>query len=232
MANDDGIVPGTPDERDVVAGELALGVLEGDERAAALRRTLADPEFAQAVDRWQHRLAPMLDTLPAVDPPADLWRQIAARIGDASSAALARWRAGALVASAIAACLAAVIVLRPEPPVPTPVQAPLLLAQVQGEAGPIVTARYDTIDGRLHVRTANLPTGALVPELWVIGSDATPRSLGLVALNRAGVYTLTATDRARLADGATLAITLEPQTQGRHDAPSTPVLGTARLTSI
>ena len=34
-------------EADVAAAELALGVLDGEERAAALRRVLAEPDFAR-----------------------------------------------------------------------------------------------------------------------------------------------------------------------------------------
>ena len=45
-------------EDDVIrAGELALGVLDGEERAAALRQVIADPAFAREVDQWRSRLA-------------------------------------------------------------------------------------------------------------------------------------------------------------------------------
>ena len=42
---------------DMTAAELALGVLDGEERAAALRRVLADPVFAREVERWRRYLA-------------------------------------------------------------------------------------------------------------------------------------------------------------------------------
>ena len=37
---------------DVAAAELALGLLEGEERGAALRRVLAEPGFAAQVEWW------------------------------------------------------------------------------------------------------------------------------------------------------------------------------------
>ena len=45
------------DERDpdMAAAELALGVLEGEERATALRRVLSEPAFAAEVERWRAR---------------------------------------------------------------------------------------------------------------------------------------------------------------------------------
>ena len=39
-----------PEPQDVAAAELALGLLDGEERAAALRRVLAEPAFAAEVE--------------------------------------------------------------------------------------------------------------------------------------------------------------------------------------
>jgi len=44
----------TPDqERDALAAELALGLLEGQARADALRLSLSDPAFAALVTAWE-----------------------------------------------------------------------------------------------------------------------------------------------------------------------------------
>ena len=50
----------TPPEQDLLAAELALGLLDGTERAEALRLCLSDPAFARAVDAWSIRLSPLL----------------------------------------------------------------------------------------------------------------------------------------------------------------------------
>ena len=58
---------------DVTAAELALGVLDGPERAAALRRMLAEPAFAAEVDVWRNHFAALLDQFPAAEPGPDLF---------------------------------------------------------------------------------------------------------------------------------------------------------------
>ncbi|MBL7372452.1 hypothetical protein INQ23_24295, partial [Escherichia coli] len=47
--------PMTPEERDALAAELALGLLEGDARAQAMRLRLSDSDFAAAVEAWDGR---------------------------------------------------------------------------------------------------------------------------------------------------------------------------------
>ncbi|MEO7689594.1 MAG: anti-sigma factor, partial [Sphingomonas sp.] len=54
---------------DMAAAELALGLLEGEERAHALRRVLAEHGFAQEVERWRAHLAQLFDLWPAMDAP-------------------------------------------------------------------------------------------------------------------------------------------------------------------
>ena len=46
-----------PTDPDVAAAELALGLLEGDDLAAALRRQLAEPAFAREVEQWRDHFA-------------------------------------------------------------------------------------------------------------------------------------------------------------------------------
>ena len=68
----DPIRPG-PAEPDVAAAELALGLLDGEERAAALRRMLAEPGFAREVERWRDAFRrPVRRRRRAVAPAADL----------------------------------------------------------------------------------------------------------------------------------------------------------------
>ena len=51
----------------VTAAELALGVLDGEEKAAAMRRVLAEPEFAREVERWRTHFAEMFAEVDAVE---------------------------------------------------------------------------------------------------------------------------------------------------------------------
>ena len=72
------------------AGELALGVLDGEERAAALRRVIADPAFAREVERWRDRLSGLHEEWPEADPgPAAERRAASHHVEDSSSSSAA-----------------------------------------------------------------------------------------------------------------------------------------------
>ena len=108
----------TGEDPDMLAAELALGVLDGPERAAALRRLLADPAFGREVDDWRERLAPLIDTVPEQAPPATLWQRIEKRIdggGEARAlkASVTRWRGFTAAASLVAACAIGWIAINP-----------------------------------------------------------------------------------------------------------------------
>lgn len=223
-----------PHDDDVLAGELALGVLTGEDRAAALRRLIAEPAFAAAVDAWRLRLAPLMDGIAEAPAPEGAWSAIERAIGHTAQVALGRWRAAALAAGALAAGLAAVLVLRPVPePAVIVRQAAPMLAQVAGAQGAtLVSAQYDAKSGQLRVRTTNLPAGDRVPELWVIAGGAAPRSLGIVAMNGTSDYVPPEDLRRLMADGVTIAVTMEPRSPSPHAAPSGTILGTAKLTAV
>lgn len=108
----------TGEDPDMLAAELALGVLDGPERAAALRRLLADPVFGREVDDWRERLAPLIDTVPEQAPPATLWQRIEKRIdggGEARAlkASVSRWRGFTAAASLVAASAIGWIAINP-----------------------------------------------------------------------------------------------------------------------
>src|SRR5687768_2623797 len=101
---------------DVAAAEFALGLLDGDERAVALRRLLAEPDFARDVERWRTHFSSLFAAIPAVAPDPALAERVVARL-DGPAAAVrppARyWKAFALTSSLAAASLFAILVTRP-----------------------------------------------------------------------------------------------------------------------
>lgn len=237
-------------DREAMAAELALGLLDGDERAAALRLQLSDADFAAEVEAWRDRFAPLSAGFASAPPPAALWTAIEARLGgDAETPAIAeipsplarqlgRWRAAAIGSSAVAAVLLAAIVLRPAPeaviqPIPVATDRPATIAQLAGEpGGALVAARYMDEPGELMIRSAGMPTGDLAPELWVIPGDGVPRSLGLVAIDGMTRVTVPVELRGMMADGATLAITMEPADGAPHDAPSSAPIAAGTISTI
>lgn len=235
-------VPLSAEERDGLAAELALGVLDGEERAAALRELMADPEFTPGlIEVWQRRLEPLYDEYTPVAPADTLWAGIAARIEPANAPQdgalrqLRIWRAGAMIAGAAAASLALVLLFHPVPtsaPLPSPA-APVAIAQMTGAAdGPVVLARFDPATGRLSLRASAVKPGSLAPELWVIPADGKPRSLGLIAANTDSQLPVDAQLRAFMTEGATLAVTMEPAAGAPHAAPSSAPVASGKISLI
>jgi anti-sigma-K factor RskA len=229
---------------DVTAGELALGLLDGEERAAALRRVLADPGFAADVERWRLYFAQLFDLWPEVEPPGGLIDRIDLRLGGPVPMRRHRapWPLIAIVASAIAAALLLVVAIRPDPPAPppprvivrapavpaTPPAGPLLLAAL-GDAK--IPAAYEPATGRLRVAAAPAVPAGRTPQLWVIGKDSVPHSLGLLARADNDLI-LADADRARLVAGATLAVSVEPAGGSTTGLPTGPVVATGALSAV
>lgn len=70
-------------ERDdpVIAGEYALGLLEGDEREAARGKVEGDHDFAWRHDWWNNWFAPWADEIVPMQPGAEVWQRIERDIG-------------------------------------------------------------------------------------------------------------------------------------------------------
>lgn len=228
--------PLRPEEEDVaLAAELALGLLDGEALAAARRRQLSDPAFAAAMARWASDFAPLALSVADVPVSAGLWPRIEARLPGGDQAvvvALRRWRATAIAAGAAAAVLLAIVLTRPVPqPVVLPPR-PVVVAQITGTEGAAFAARYDADQGMLHVRTEALPASRRAPELWVIPAGGKPVSLGVIAARGSRDVAVAPTTRALLADGATLAVTMEDAATAPHAGPSSAPVAAGKITIL
>lgn len=246
--------PDGPDP-DMAAAELALGLIEGDERAQALRRVLADPGFAQAVEAWRTRLAQLFDLWPEMIPSGGVFARIERSIDSPAAPAVqpARrtgllWPGIAAVASLIAASLLLVVLLRPSPvsePRPAPpaivaaLPAKMLVAAIAPDTAAVpdapstpVTAIYDPATGGLRLTEAALADANRSAELWIIGADATPRSLGLLRGKGGTTLTVGTAHRALLAAGATLAVSLEAVGGSPTGLPQGPVVAKGTLSQV
>jgi anti-sigma-K factor RskA len=205
-------------EDDLLAAELALGLLDGEERLAAARRLLVDPDFAAAHDRWLG-YGPALLGGADTAPPEAIWSAIVARLpaNDAAPpvrvAAARGWKLATLVASAAAILLAVVVVDRPAVVIAPAAgsEAPPLTAMLTGaESKAVVAVSYDIRSQRLTMISNALDLGAHSAELWVIPADKRPRSLGVIAPGHASSHQAPASAADAIAAGATLAVTVEP----------------------
>jgi anti-sigma-K factor RskA len=224
---------------DVTAAELALGLLEGEERGAAVRRVLAEPGFAAQVAWWRSCLAALFDLWPEVVAPPHLAARIAASIdGSTTLSRVSRfpWPALAAVTSAIAACLLLFVMVRPEPTVPVSQPVPevrptSVLVAMLGDAKSPVAAVYDPANGQLRVAAGPDVPAARVAQLWVIGGDGVPHALGLLG-GRPTSLSPQGVDRRRIAPGTTLAISVEPLGGSPTGLPTGPVVATGVLARV
>jgi anti-sigma-K factor RskA len=232
------------DERDQLAAELALGVLEGEELAQARALAAEDADFRAAVATWLGRFAPLLDEVEPVEPPATVWAEVERRLGSRGAAndnverlhrRLNMWRGLAAGASALAATMAVVLVTRPPqiaPPVTVEAPAPMIaMLGDEQKQGALLVASWSP--GENSLRIAAAAELASDPEhsheLWVIPADGTPRSLGTLpgtAKVQLGVEPQLSRE---LREGATLAVSVEPLGGSPTGAPTGPVVASGKL---
>jgi anti-sigma-K factor RskA len=70
------------------------------------------------------------------------------------------------------------------------------------------------------------------PELWLIPAGGTPRSLGLVSINRAHTVTVPDALRDALVNGSVLAITLEPSSGAPQGIPTGPIIAKGDIATL
>ncbi len=232
-----------PGESMVTAGELALGVLEGDERASALHRVIAEPAFARKVEWWREQFVALFEVWPEEAVPPETENRIMASIEPRQSAPQKSdgwWRITALAASLVAAVSVGALVMEQRRPVPAPpprtdvarpasaMPGPLLAAigTAKDVTKPVLLAAvYDPVRRTVRiVGTIEVPDRR-VAELWAIGPAGKPRPLGLLARDPATRLTL----GEPVAAGDTLAVSIEPVGGSPTGQPTGPVVATGPL---
>jgi anti-sigma-K factor RskA len=226
--------PLDPPDDDVLAGELALGVLNAPQRAAAQARAESDPQFARRVSDWERRLAPWLVDTGAVAAPAHVWLQIRSRLGWQSTAALPGvwqslvfWRGAAILATL--AALFAIWIGRPpvqQPSVAVVAHAAKVTTLAHDDGSTAWLASVDPAHGTVlmvPVPHAADPQGR-VPELWLIPPGKAPRSLGLVSIEKADTVKVPEDVLPALGAGSVLAVSLEPPGGAPAGAPTGPII--------
>jgi len=222
----------TGPDPDVAAAELALGLLEGEERALALRRMLAEPAFARDVERWRMEFAALFARVPLAEPSPDLSDRVIARLDGPARARSGYWKPFAIASSLAAASMFGLLMVRPEPTLAPPVTvatpAPMVAAfMVEGIKTPLV-ATYDSASGRLSMPgPMPIPSGKSA-QLWAIVGTGAPQPLGL--FHAAGERVEADARSANpMAPGTTFAISIEPIGGSPTGAPTGPVVASATL---
>lgn len=227
-----------PEDDEALAAEMALGLLEGPEAAAAAERMARDPEFARAVRDWQERLAGLAEALVPVMAPARARQAIRERLGHAqpplSRDPLARavgWRRRGAALAGLAAVAASVAFLalpglRQEAVPPASYRAELV---TEGR-GMQVMARVEGREFTLHMQTGTPPEDRDLEIWWLASEGSAPVSIGLVP--RAGTMRRTLPEGLAPASGVRIALSDEPLGGSLTGTATGPVVAVAPLTSL
>jgi len=232
----------SPDD-DLAAAEYALGTLDPAERATIAARRLREPDLDAAIRDWEIRLAPLAETIPGATPPQDFLPAIEARIaanaaapGDGIVASLnrrlSRWRMGAVGASTIAAALAVGLIVTETIRPPAPHEFVAVLQKSPDSPAFMVSVNIDTRELVVRPVAATAPVGKSY-ELWIIHDKlGAPRSLGVID---AGAIVsnpkLKPYDQATV-EGATYAVTVEPEGGSPNGQPSGPPVFVGKLIPV
>jgi anti-sigma-K factor RskA len=212
----------TPAERDALAAEYALGLLEEADATQAAHLAETDTDFAASVEAWRARLAEIDETATAVPAGDALWHRIEDRLGSevhvvgpsprfterllAVWNSLGFWRGAGLAAGT--ACLAltaglAVLAARQ----PTPALVAALLTE-DNRVAAIVNIGADGRANLIPLAALPVPSGRVL-EVWTLWDRARgPVSVGLS--QRAQRLDLKVENLPRAVPDQLFEITLEP----------------------
>jgi anti-sigma-K factor RskA len=220
------------DDDRALAGELALGLLEGEAKAAAERRLASDRAFAREVEHWQMRLSEFDQVTDPHQPSEALWRRIEAGVAGPPGAAagptawarfwnnLAMLRATAMGASLAALLLAVGLGFAMRAAYQQPTMVAVLLDG--NRAGAVVHAFADGRVVLVPLTSINVPAGRAL-EVWTLPSrERGPVSVGL--MDRARTLTLSLKDLPAPRPDQLFEITLEPAAGSPTGRPAGPVL--------
>jgi len=225
---------------DIVAAEYVLGVLSAEERRAASRRIETDPAFARLVDQWEVRFAPMADGYAPVDVPASvkaaLDRRLFEAVAPVQPAAPGLWQSLAFWRGLAVASLAALALYIAIPLINPPVEAPAmrLVASLAADGSDVrYLAVYDAANGEVGLsHVSGEREGGHDFELWMIEGDNPPVSMGVIPVGASTHIRVDPAAREKLAQGAVLAVTLEPAGGSPTGGPTGPVVAAGDLKTI
>ena len=232
------------DERDRLAAEYALGVLDGADRANAARLANEDGAFAALVAQWHEQLAPLLDEIAPAEPGPALWTRINAALdaGERTSnivpieRALRRWQGIAAAMTAVAAALLLFVALpRPAPLAPpTAVAQPAVMtASIADKGATSFLVAWSPDERSLMVMPAAVsPVAKHSHELWLIPAGGKPVSLGVISAAKPLRMAMPAEMVAKLIGSATLAVSAEPEGGSPTGQPTGPVIGSGKLQTV
>jgi anti-sigma-K factor RskA len=225
---------------DLLAAEYVLGGLSAQERQQAARRIETDAVFASLVDGWEVRLSPLASGYGEIEPPASVREALERRLFASTSVSapvrsgvwsnLAFWRG--LTVAAVAALALYIAVPLANPPVEQPPAR--LVASLAADGSDVkYLAVYDAARHAIDLsHVAGKRAAGKDFELWMIEGKNLPVSMGVIPAGATAHISVPAAAREKLAQGAVLAVSLEPAGGSPTGQPTGPVVAAGDLKNI
>jgi anti-sigma-K factor RskA len=221
-------------DREVLAGEYALGLLEGPEFEEFERRLKRERALQVEVAAWREKFAPLDATAVAQPASAGLWSKIERSVAEPRAVkgeeeaswserlwtSLGFWRGASFAGAAASVVLAVAVGLLAGRATPQPIIVAVLQTE-QALPGAIVEAFGDGSIVVVPLRDIDVPPGKAL-EVWTLYDKARgPVSLGLIdRAQRARFQTAGLPAR----EDQLYEITLEPATGSPIGRPTGPIL--------
>ena len=215
-----------------LAAAYVVGTLRGPARRRFERMAKEDDVIAALVREWENGLTPLAERVPAVDPPARVWREIESRLAPRPSplAPASFWRAFGLIAGGLASVLLVFFAWISTGPRGDPVFVAVLTAQDSGPRAVVSMHEPDTLRVRIVKPWKGVEGKSL--ELWVLPTEGAPRSLGLVSNASTDTLIRLRTSDARMQGANALAVSLEPAGGSPTSQPTGPVLCSGAIAPV
>lgn len=225
------------EERDILAGEYVLGLLEGADADAATKRLEADAKFAASVERWRRHFALIDQTAPEATPSRNLWPLIEAQIDNRRPTrsmpaarraslvptwwnSLPLWRSTGLAAGLLSLVLAVGLAIA----LHHARRQPELMAILLTDANEVAAVVQTFADGRaelMPLQHVQVPAGRAL-QIWTLWDKAVgPLSVGLIDQARSAELDLS---RLPLGSGQLFEITVEPAGGSPSGRPTGPIV--------
>jgi anti-sigma-K factor RskA len=205
------------EERSILAAEYVIGLLPLLDRKRVERQMTRDPALMQEVAFWQEHLSRLNSLYGSETAPAHIKAAIDRRLF-ASNRRWMGWGLGTLVAAIILVMVALPFGLGRN------AELVATLASDGSDYTFAVVADADTQELSVRISSGDLPD-ARTFELWLLPTAGAPRSLGTFDTTAQIVPPADLT----LAEGTTLAISIEPTGGSPTGAPTGPVVAVGGL---
>jgi anti-sigma-K factor RskA len=221
--------------RHKLAAEYVLGTMSARARRRFEFHLRGNPQLRRAVSEWETRLSPLIDALPAIEPPARVWQALKTRLQIGRPAAagfwhsLSFWRVSSFASGLLALALI-VFVAAPKPETPVDAGRMVVVMNDLATNRPAMTASWEP--GKRGSRTLRIRVighAEMAPntawELWMLpGGDQKPVSLGLITTHETQVVKIPEALAVKLDAAQGLAMSVEPAGGSLTGLPTGPVL--------